>query len=301
MNQSMPVTSSTLADQLRQLRQQIDLALDRYSVIEEGCPDDLGEAIRYSLLAPGKRLRPILVLLAAEACGCPSERALPAACAIEMVHCYSLIHDDLPAMDDDDLRRGRPSCHRQFNEAIAILAGDALLTRAFELLATETHPPQLAARCCAELAKAAGARQLIGGQADDLRGVEGKQHIDRLKAIHQRKTGAMFLASLRMGGMIAEASTNQLVSLVEYGAKLGLAFQVVDDLLDVGGDEARLGKRVGKDAGRGKMTFPGLLGVDASRDLVKRLVDDACHAIAPLAPRQTTLEALARYVAERDR
>jgi geranylgeranyl diphosphate synthase type II len=257
--------------------------------------------MRYSLLAPGKRLRPTMVLLAAEACGGELETALPAACAVEMVHAYSLVHDDLPAMDDDDLRRGRPTCHVKFGEALAILAGDALLTLAFEVLAREVKPEALAGRCCLELARAAGAAALVGGQADDLAAEESGGDLNSLEAIHRRKTGAMFLVSLRLGGLCAGADSEQLAALDAYGKAIGLAFQIVDDLLDESGDEAAVGKRLNKDADRGKLTFPRLLGVEESRRRAGVLVAEALAALRPFGPAAEGLEALARYVLERNR
>jgi geranylgeranyl diphosphate synthase type II len=256
--------------------------------------------MRYSLLAPAKRLRPLLVLMAAEACGGTVEGSLPAAAAVEMIHTYSLIHDDLPAMDDDDLRRGRPTCHKVFGEGLAILAGDALLTRAFGVLAEHVQPPALAATCCAALAEAAGAGALVGGQADDLAD-EKHLTLETLESIHARKTGAMFLVSLRLGGMTASATTEQMAALEGYGRPMGLAFQIMDDLLDVSGDEASVGKRVGKDVDRGKLTFPSLLGVEASRERAEALIAEACVSLASLGPAAEGLDALARYVLERDR
>jgi geranylgeranyl diphosphate synthase type II len=241
------------------------------------------------------------VLMAAEACGSDREAALPAACAVEMVHTYSLIHDDLPAMDDDDVRRGRPSCHAAFGEATAILAGDALLARAFEVLASGTRPPELAARCCAELAQAAGAEALVGGQADDLAAETSGGGLGELESIHRRKTGAMFGVSLRLGAIVAGASGEQHAALQTYAKKLGLAFQIVDDLLDHKGNEAALNKRAGKESARGKLTFPRVLGVAESERRAGTLVDEACRALAPLGPRASCLEALARYVLERNR
>ncbi len=184
------------------VRDRVDAQLDRYTRFDAGCPAALGEAIRYSLLAPGKRLRPMLVLLAAEACQGAAEAALPAACAVEMIHTYSLIHDDLPAMDDDDLRRGRPTCHKAFGEATAILAGDALLALAFEVLARDMRPSSAAAEGCVLLAHAAGATQLVGGQADDLLGAHAHAGLEALESIHRRKTGAMFLVSLQLGALV---------------------------------------------------------------------------------------------------
>ncbi len=296
----VPALSSTFSATLHDLRHRIDEALNQYSDFGRGCPEELREAIRHSLLAPGKRLRPMLVLMAAEACGCDQQRAVPAACAVEMIHTYSLIHDDLPAMDDDDMRRGQPSCHAKFGEATAILAGDALLTRAFEIMAQDIQPPQVAARCCAELAHAAGVTQLVGGQADDLAAQFADGSVQRLEDIHRRKTGAMFWISLRLGGIVAEADDEQADALGTYGRKMGLAFQIVDDLLDLQGDETAMGKRTKKDHRRGKLTFPAVLGVEESRHRAERLIDEACHALAPFGSRADDLAALARYVIQRN-
>jgi len=296
-----PVQSPTFLQDVREIQEAVDASLARYVDFDDGCPDRLREAIRHSLLGPGKRLRPMLVLLAAEACGGDRLSAMPAACAVEMVHAYSLIHDDLPAMDDDDLRRGRPSCHAAFGEANAILAGDALLALAFEALAGGVKPPQTAAACCVDLAAAAGATALVGGQADDLMAERSGGGIDQLESIHRRKTGAMITVSLRLGAMAAGGNERQTAALEEYGEKLGLAFQIVDDLLDARGDEAVLGKRTGKDAQRGKLTFPGLLGVEESSRKAEELVREACAALVPLGPRAARLDALAQYVLERNR
>jgi geranylgeranyl diphosphate synthase type II len=282
------------------LRDEVEAALAVAVEAGPGCPPALAEAMRYSLLAPGKRLRPLLVLWAAEACGGERSRAMPAACAVEMVHAYSLVHDDLPAMDDDDLRRGRPTCHRVFGEALAILAGDALLARAFEVLASGVRPLSVAASCCAVLARAAGPAALVGGQTDDLEAEKQGGDLADLESIHARKTGALFLASLELGGLCAGASAGQLAALAEYGRSLGLAFQITDDLLDIRGEESAVGKRVGKDAGRGKLTFPGLLGVEESQRRAERLVRAACAALEPLGQAAEGLEALARYVTERN-
>jgi geranylgeranyl diphosphate synthase type II len=284
----------------QEVRTRIDQALTEATKFGPGCPVELAEAIRYSLLAPGKRLRPMLVLAAAEACGGDRDSALPAACAVEMVHAYSLVHDDLPAMDDDDLRRGRPTCHKKFNEAVAILTGDALLTLAFEVLATNVQPPQVAAECCAALARAAGAAALVGGQADDLAGQFSDGGLAALEAIHRRKTGAMLLVSLRLGALVAGADEEQFAALDAYGARIGMAFQITDDLLDVRGDAAAMGKRVGKDSDHGKLTFPALLGIDESVRRAGHLIEEACAALQPLAPHAEPLHALAHYILERD-
>jgi geranylgeranyl diphosphate synthase type II len=225
---------------------------------------------------------------------------MPAACAVEMVHTYSLIHDDLPAMDDDDLRRGLPTCHRVFGEAVAILAGDAWLARAFEILSCEVKPTRAATRCCAVLAHAAGATQMVGGQADDLAAEQQTGvGVEQLEAIHQRKTGAMLRASLRLGAIVAEAGRRQEEVLDAFGTRLGLAFQIVDDLLDEGGDERQMGKRTHKDARRGKLTFPGLLGIAASHRRAAELIHEACQVVSELGPRASGLEALARYILDR--
>ncbi|MCE9556199.1 MAG: polyprenyl synthetase family protein [Planctomycetes bacterium] len=300
-------TMPSFAELALPLRQDIDEALADAVGNSGEMPPRLNEALRYSLLGSGKRLRPIMVLLAAEACGCSRAKAMPAACAVEMIHAYSLVHDDLPAMDDDDLRRGRPTCHKVFGEALAILAGDALLTRAFELLAVEVQPPVVAASCCASLAEAAGAAGMVGGQVDDLEQEQVapsgdiEQQLQVLISIHRRKTAAMLRVSLKLGGIVAGATLDQLEALDAFGRPLGLAFQIVDDLLDVGGVEAATGKRVGKDHGRGKLTFPGLLGSEESRVQAASLIDEACTALRPLGPQAAGLESLARYVLERDR
>jgi geranylgeranyl diphosphate synthase type II len=295
------------------LRTRIDSALDRYTDFGPGSPADLTEAIRYAVLAPGKRLRPRLVLLATEACGGSADAALPAACAVEMVHAYSLVHDDLPAMDDDDLRRGRPTCHKAFGEATAILVGDALLARAFEIIADDVQPPERAARCCAVLGRAAGATELVGGQAADLAGgLAGgfardpaasdldATDVDALESIHRRKTAAMITASVELGGIVAGATAMQLAALRLYGQNLGLAFQITDDLLDVSGDPSVVGKRLAKDAERGKITYPQVLGVAASRERARQLVDAACVAIESFGPPAAPLHELAQLVSHRE-
>lgn len=293
--------ASSFTEKTQSFRELIEARLIEYSDFPPGCPDILADAIRHSLLAPGKRLRPILTLMAAEACGSSCEAALPAACAVEMVHTYSLIHDDLPAMDDDDLRRGLPTCHRVFGEANAILAGDALLTRAFEVIAADVRPASASVQCCRLLAIAAGGSQMVGGQVDDLAAEAGQdmQGLDELEAIHHRKTGAMLEVSLQLGGVIADATHERLEALHAYGRQLGLAFQVVDDLLDFAGDEAQLGKRTGKDASRGKLTYPGLLGVDASRQRARDLVAGACDAVSVFGEQGEPLVSLAQYVLDR--
>ena len=298
--------SESLAAFLRDARRRVEEALDRFTPRaddpEAPCPPRLAEAMRYSLLAGGKRLRPILALMAAEACGADPAGAIPSACAAEMIHTYSLIHDDLPAMDDDDLRRGRPTCHKAFDEATAILAGDGLLTLAFETVVRYTRPDRAAASCALILAEAAGPSGMVGGQMADLHaeGTAGAT-LEALESIHRRKTGALLLAPLRMGAAVAGAAPEQVRALEHYGRAVGLAFQIVDDLLDVQGDEAKMGKRVGKDSDLGKWTYPGLLGIEESRRKARQLADEAIAALGPLGDRGARLVALARDLLERDR
>jgi geranylgeranyl diphosphate synthase, type II len=297
-------TSQRPALEADQLRERIDAALNRFAQFGDDCPMQLAEAIRYALLGPGKRLRPQLVLMAAEACGGSVEAAMPAACAVEMVHAYSLVHDDLPAMDDDDLRRGRPTCHKQFGEAMAILVGDALLARAFETLAAEIRPQELAARCCFLLARAAGPSALVGGQVDDLATGAAPQSasnggLRELESIHRRKTGALIEASLALGATVAEGTEAQLSALSAYGRNVGLAFQITDDLLDVAGSQESVGKRLAKDAKRGKLTFPQVLGVEQSRLYAQKLVEEACAMIEVFGARGGPLHELANLVLTR--
>ena len=297
----MPVSSVLIDDTWQLLRVQINAQLEKYIEHVPGCPPKLQESMAYSLLAAGKRLRPMLVLLACEACGGNAEDALPAACAIEMVHTYSLIHDDLPAMDDDDLRRGRPTNHVVFGEALAILAGDGLLTLAFEILARDIHPGHVAAACCADLARASGMVGMVGGQVADLEAEGGGiDSLDQLEGIHRRKTGALLSSALTLGARVAQASSENLAALANYGQCLGLAFQITDDLLDIRGDKQIMGKAVQKDAAHGKLTYPSLLGEEASVVRARSLVTEACRSITPLGERGRRLEALAQFVLERD-
>jgi len=299
---------------LERTQERVEAALSSYLPEVEAdpaaaCPARLAQAMRHSVLGGGKRLRPVLCVMAAEACGSEGAPALPAACALEMVHTYSLIHDDLPAMDDDDLRRGRPSCHKAFDEATAILAGDALLTLAFEVVAREVRPGSAALRCVRILAEAAGATGMVGGQMADLQ-AEGRTAtqgepvagtLAALEAIHRRKTGALLRAALGMGAAVAEATELCTQALDRYGTAVGLAFQIVDDLLDVQGDPTKLGKRVGKDSELGKWTYPRFLGIDGSRRRARQLAEEAVAALEPLGPRGEYLRGLALALLERDR
>ena len=306
---SLASTDPSLQVRLAPLREIVEQALKDYLQPIEGCPARLADAMRYSVLAPGKRLRPILTLLAAEAVSDRSQvarqGALPAACAIEMVHAYSLIHDDLPAMDNDDLRRGLPTCHRKFDEATAILAGDALQALAFETILSGNMEPSIAVKSCLALARAAGPAGMVGGQCDDLlaekRGGAGKleRGEEMLHSIHSRKTGAMIQASVVLGGLAAGATSEELEKLSIYGNCIGIAFQIVDDLLDVESTSENTGKRTGKDSQRGKLTFPGIYGITESRQRAEEFVQQAISIVDAFGPASLPLKQLARYVTDR--
>ncbi len=262
----------------------------------------LHEAMRYSLLDGGKRLRPILALASCEAVGGSLSDALDFACALEMIHTYSLIHDDLPCMDDDDLRRGRPTNHKVYGEAVATLAGDALLTDAFGVLARSplgARSPELVLETVAELAQAAGSRGMVAGQVIDLLGEGRTMDIRELEHLHGRKTGALFLASVRGGARLGGATDAELDALTVYAKAIGLCFQVVDDLLDVEVSTEQMGKRTGKDQAHGKNTYPGLLGLEASHNLAHELKRQALEALSDLGERAEPLRAVAVFVVER--
>ncbi len=296
-----PLSARTdFTDMWKERIDEVDAAMrERLDGLGDRCPTRLREAMRYSLLAPGKRLRPILSLLACEGIGSDRRRAMPCAMALEMVHCYSLIHDDLPAMDDDDLRRGRPTCHIQFDEATAILAGDALQALAFETMATSTLEPNIALACCATLAKAVGPEGMVGGQMDDLLAETQGGDADVLHAIHSRKTGALIRASVLLGGLAGNGSQEQLEILAQFGEAIGIAFQIVDDLLDVESTAENTGKRTGKDHERGKLTFPAIYGIQASRDRAEQLVEHAIATISRLGPDSRALQLLAKFITDR--
>ncbi|WP_110642146.1 (2E,6E)-farnesyl diphosphate synthase [Salinicola sp. CPA57] len=265
----------------------------------DGACAPLDDAIRYSVLGTGKRLRPVLVYLAGRALGA-EERALDApAAAIEMIHAYSLVHDDLPAMDDDDLRRGRPTVHRAFDEPLAILAGDALQTLAFEALASRPHP-RLGA-LITTLAQAAGRDGMAAGQAIDLGAVGASMDLAMLQAMHQHKTGALIRAAVRLGALVAVDETDPRVAALDrYAAAMGLAFQIHDDVLDVTGDTQTLGKISGADARREKPTYPALLGVEQAKDRARELLNEALESLEPLGEAGQPLAALARFMIDRD-
>jgi len=280
----------------------VEQALQRHVPAADTRPARLHAAMRYSLEAGGKRLRPVLVLAAADLYGAPADAALPAAAAVECVHTYSLIHDDLPCMDDDDLRRGRPTAHRAFDEATALLAGDALLTHAFALLVTAYQDdPALAAALTRELADAAGSRRLIGGQMEDLLAEKNPAvTADTVEFIHLHKTAAMIEAALAIGGRVGRATEAELVALRRAGRHLGLAFQIVDDVLDATMDSAKLGKTAGKDAAAGKATYVSVHGIAKARDLARTASEAAQRELAAL-PRDTSfLTALVNRMSTRE-
>jgi len=304
---------ASLAEYLDARRAQIDAALERYLPASPACPQGLYDAMRYSLRAGGKRLRPVLTLAAAETVSGTAgslashpavEAALPAACAIEFIHTYSLIHDDLPAMDDDSLRRGQPTNHIVHGEGMAILAGDGLLTEAFALMAAEPQDPALTPRklrAIRAVATAAGATGMVGGQAIDLLAVGTASSFDaeRLQDMHARKTGALIRAAATAGAIMAGAGDDAIFAVEEFGRHVGLAFQIVDDILDVEGDATHLGKTAGKDAKAGKPTYPSIFGLDASRRLAAERHEKALAALRSAGLHHGRLADIASWVIQR--
>jgi len=279
---------------------EVDAALDAFLPPAKQRPTTLHAAMRYAVFAGGKRLRPVLCLAAAEACGGASANALASACALELLHTYSLVHDDLPCMDDDDLRRGRPTCHKVYGEGMAVLCGDALLTHAFVALAQIPATRRYSTgEFVAALAQAGDSTHLIGGQVMDLEG-EGKKLTRReLVRIHEAKTAALLSVSLRLGAMSANATPAKLAALSSFGHALGLAFQVIDDILDVTQSTEVLGKTAGKDQAAQKATYPAILGLAASRREAARLTRDAMLALAPLGGKAKRLREIADYLLKR--
>ncbi len=294
-----------LKDYIQKRKEIVDSHLDVLLPRPGGPSGKVVEAMRYSLSAGGKRVRPILMMAACEAVGGNFNSIMPAACAMECVHTYSLIHDDLPAMDDDDLRRGKPTCHKVFGEAVAILAGDGLLTYAFELM---TRPEMLSQvdgglvnRAIHVFARAAGVSGMVGGQTADVL-FEGKPiDAQTLDYIHRHKTGALIRASVEMGALLGGGGPQQVERLSRYGTALGLAFQVVDDLLDVVGDEEKLGKPVGSDERNRKATYPALFGLEETQKRAEELKNEALENLSSFGPEADPLRAIAIYVVERDR
>lgn len=288
---------------LEQKREIIDEALNQYLPPETEYPQTIHEAMRYSVFAGGKRLRPILVIAAAEVVGGRAEKVLPTACAIELIHTFSLIHDDLPAIDNDDYRRGKLTCHKVFGEDMAILAGDGLLTHAFQLLAQnseiKTINKEAMPLVIKEVAAAIGTLGLIGGEVVDIQS-EGKEiDLPRLEYIHSHKTGALISISLKVGAMLVDAQEEEMEALFQYGKLIGLAFQIVDDILNVEGDEVQLGKPVGSDLRQKKATYPALFGIEASRQKARRLVEEAKKELEIFGEKGEILRLLADFVVER--
>jgi geranylgeranyl diphosphate synthase type II len=292
-----------IASYLARRAEEVNTWLDRLVPAESVQPRELHRAMRYSLFAGGKRLRPILVIVAGESLGAESDDLMPAACAFEMIHTYSLIHDDLPAMDNDDLRRGLPTCHKAFGETVAILAGDALLTQAFRVLSADSpgRDPARQVRVIRELATAAGTVEaLIGGQMRDIES-EGKEvDEETLDYIHHSKTGALIRASVVTGAIIAGANQQQIAQLAAYGERIGLAFQIADDILDVSSTSEQLGKTPGKDVAARKATYPALHGIPASEARARQLVDEAIQLVRVLDIDSEVLQQLARFIVARD-
>jgi geranylgeranyl diphosphate synthase type II len=275
----------------------VEAALENVLPESEGPEARVVEAMRYSLFAGGKRFRPILCLAAAEAVGEEIEAAMPAACALEMIHTYSLIHDDLPAMDDDELRRGKPTSHVVFGEAIAILAGDGLLTEAFVLLSDyHTLLPERALKLIGVIARAASYRGMVGGQVVDMLSQNKPANLETVQQMHSRKTAALISAAAESGALAGRGSDDQVEALARYGRAIGLAFQIADDILDIEGDTAVLGKTAGSDVARGKLTYPAVAGLEGSRQRARELVKDALVALESFDQKADPLRSLAEYI-----
>ncbi|OQY29567.1 MAG: hypothetical protein B6244_03415 [Candidatus Cloacimonetes bacterium 4572_55] len=286
-----------------QQRQRINLALKKILPPEDGFPQKIHAAVHYSIFSGGKRLRPILAIAAFESCGGKGDAILPIACSIELIHTYSLIHDDLPAMDNDDFRRGKPTNHKIFGEAIAILAGDALLTYAFELAAksAEMYPnhAMMTSQLVARIGRAAGIVGMIGGQTLDLEAENRQIDLERIRTIHEMKTSKMMALPLTLGAMLAHADPDVVERMDSIGMKLGLAFQIADDILDICGDEKKLGKPVGSDVAKNKSTYPAAIGVEKSRQAAKRLIEEAIESLRETVYDATAWIEIGKFIIER--
>ena len=285
-------------------RKRVDEALEMLllgdSHATEDVPPRLLQALRYSVLDGGKRLRPILVLASAEAVGGDSQVAMPAACAIELIHTFSLIHDDLPCMDDDDLRRGKPTSHKVFGEAIALLAGDALFALAFEMLMTLRTDHARIRACTLEIAQASGLHGMVGGQVADMELSRKQATLDDVRAVHRRKTGALIQASTTVGGMIGGGSDQQIEALQQYGGAIGMAFQIQDDILDVIGDTHKTGKSGGSDERNEKATYPRLVGPERAKEMATEAVERGIAALASFDSSADHLRRIAKFIIERE-
>ena len=291
-----------LKEYLEARRQLVEKALEAALPMKEGPEARVVEAMRYSLFAGGKRLRPILCLAAAEAVGGEIQTAMPAACALEMIHTYSLIHDDLPAMDNDDLRRGKPTNHKVFGEAIAILAGDGLLTEAFVLLSEyNSLLPERAVQLIGVIAKAASYRGMVGGQVVDMLSQNKPADLETVQQMHSRKTAALIRAAAESGALAGRGTEDQVAAMARYGMDIGLAFQIADDILDIEGDTELLGKTTGADVARGKVTYPAAVGLENSRETARDLVNDALAALEGYDTKADPLRVLANYIVTREK
>ncbi|MDA8235229.1 MAG: polyprenyl synthetase family protein [Clostridia bacterium] len=282
----------------------VDEALDQLMPTVDANPVTIHKAMRYSIFAGGKRLRPVLVMAAAEALGVDGRQLLPVACAMELIHTYSLIHDDLPSMDNDDYRRGKLTNHKIYGEGVAILAGDGLLTLAFQLMAQKTESgytnEKAILRAITEVAVAACTLGMIGGQVADIEAENKVIDGEALRSIHARKTGALYRASLRSGAILAGATEGQLGALTKYAEALGLAFQITDDVLDIEGDESKLGKKVGSDIKNNKATYPALYGLETSKQMAAQAVEEALGALAIFGPEADLLREIVKYIIKRE-
>ncbi|MEM7014477.1 MAG: polyprenyl synthetase family protein [Verrucomicrobiota bacterium] len=283
-------------DYIKDRRELVEAALDAALPADTERPETLHKAMRHSIFAGGKRLRPILCLAAAEACGGSVEAAMPLGVAVECLHTYTLIHDDLPCMDDDDFRRGHPTCHKVFGDGIAVLAGDALQALAFEICGAQRKGGEFAR----ELAETSGSKKLVGGQVLDLEGEDKQLTLEELKYVHLSKTAALLTTTVRFGAMSANATDEQLLALTDFGQACGLAFQIIDDILDVTQSSEQLGKSAGKDEASDKSTFPALLGLEESKAEAHRLTERAKADLEIFGERGEALSALANYLLDRD-
>lgn len=292
---------SDLKQYLKTQQKTVDAALSSFLPKATTRPKTVHQAMRYSVFAGGKRLRPILTLAAAEACGGDEKNSLPPACAVEVMHTYSLVHDDLPCMDDDDLRRGRPTSHKVYGESMAILTGDALLTEAFTILAQTPQTKRYPLKdIILEFSVCGGSRKLIGGQVLDLKGEGQDLTKAQLIRIHENKTAALLTTSLRLGGMTANATPRQLAALTDFGYNLGLAFQVIDDILDVTQSTEKLGKTAGKDEAVNKATYPSIMGLEKSKTEARRLTKKSLGSLSVFGKKATRLEGIAHYLLDRE-
>lgn len=297
--------TSGLQTYLKEKKAYVDAALQKYAPSPQGPASRLMEAMRYSLFADGKRLRPILCIAGCEAVDGAPERVLPVACALEFIHAYSLIHDDLPLMDDDDVRRGQPTNHKVFGDAVALLAGDALLTEAFHLMAGPDQasliPAPRITQAIQLIAEAAGFDGMVGGQAVDILSEHKPADLDLVNYMHTHKTGALITASVVSGALLAGADDLRLKAMESYGSHIGLAFQISDDILDIEGDARAMGKNTGADQVKGKMTYPAVLGMAAAKKIESELIQKAILALKPFDHKADPLRQIAQYIIERKR